>query len=258
VSGTATIHTCDAGTDFDTVLYVVPGTDCLNLNRIGCDDNGCTRSSATSRLSFPVTAGDSYLIVVDGYGASGNFALTVTPPPTTTTTRSKCTSKELAVGAKNARAKLKCYSTGVSNGVAVESTCLAQADDKFAASYDRAIEVQDCLNGTDAVTVGDEVDTFLDDVLGSLTGGSTARSRCTAKELTAAGKKVVRTVTCHSQALRKGLPVDPGCLARAEMRYSESFARAMNRGDCLSETDATTLRSIVDSFVNELRDALVP
>src|SRR5205814_10368307 len=92
VSGTATIETCGAGTSFDTVLYVRSGL-CASVSEVGCNDDACSNSTGlfrASRLTPAVTAGQTYFIVVDGYGgAHGTFSLTVTPPgasPTTPTT----------------------------------------------------------------------------------------------------------------------------------------------------------------------------
>src|SRR5438552_132245 len=93
VSGTATIQTCGAGTTFDTVLYLRSGT-CASGPEVaaGCNDDACTNATGlyrASRLTPTVTAGQTYFIVVDGYGgAQGLYGLTVTPPagsPTTTT-----------------------------------------------------------------------------------------------------------------------------------------------------------------------------
>src|SRR5437773_2293397 len=93
VSGTATIQTCGAGTNFDTVLYMRSGA-CASGPEVagGCNDDACTNATGlyrASRLTPTVTAGQTYYIVVDGYGgAQGLYGLTVTPPagsPTTTT-----------------------------------------------------------------------------------------------------------------------------------------------------------------------------
>src|SRR5206468_8947724 len=93
VSGTATIQTCGAGTTFDTVLYLRSGA-CASGPEVaaGCNDDACLNATGlnrSSRLTPTVTAGQTYFIVVDGYGgAQGTFSLTVTPPartPTTTT-----------------------------------------------------------------------------------------------------------------------------------------------------------------------------
>src|SRR5437667_1274934 len=97
VSGTATIQTCGAGTTFDTVLYLRSGA-CASGSEVaaGCNDDACTNATGLyrgSRLTPTVTAGQTYYIVVDGYGgAQGLYGLTVTPPagsPTTTTTTTR-------------------------------------------------------------------------------------------------------------------------------------------------------------------------
>src|SRR5205814_1857121 len=89
VSGTATIETCGAGTSFDTVLYLRSGS-CVSGAEAGCNDDACVNSTGlfrASRLTPTVTAGQTYFIVVDGYGgAQGTFSLTVTPPGASTTT----------------------------------------------------------------------------------------------------------------------------------------------------------------------------
>jgi hypothetical protein len=83
VSGTATIETCGAGTSFDTVLYLRSGV-CAGGSEVGCNDDACANATGlfrASRLTPAVTAGQTYFIVVDGYGGvQGSFSLTVTPP----------------------------------------------------------------------------------------------------------------------------------------------------------------------------------
>ena len=83
VSGTATIETCGAGTSFDTVLYLRSGV-CAGGSEVGCNDDACVNATGlfrASRLTPAVTAGQTYFIVVDGYGGvQGSFSLTVTPP----------------------------------------------------------------------------------------------------------------------------------------------------------------------------------
>jgi hypothetical protein len=93
VSGTATIETCNtAATTFDTVLYLRGGT--CDGPELACNDDtvGCgtsrdgTSPRRGSRLTPTVTAGQTYLIIVDGFGdQNGSFALTVTPPAGTCT-----------------------------------------------------------------------------------------------------------------------------------------------------------------------------
>src|SRR5438876_1000219 len=83
VSGAATIETCGAGTNFDSVLYLRSGS-CVSGAEVQCNDDACTNATGlfrASRLTPTVAAGQTYFIVVDGYGgAQGSFSLTVTPP----------------------------------------------------------------------------------------------------------------------------------------------------------------------------------
>jgi len=66
--------TANAGTDFDTILYVLG--DCSDSSsEIACDDDG--GGQGPSLLSFDAVAGTEYFIVVDGYDGSGNFDLTI-------------------------------------------------------------------------------------------------------------------------------------------------------------------------------------
>jgi glucose/arabinose dehydrogenase len=81
-SGLATIDTCGGGTQFDTVLYL-RGADCGQNGSLGCSDDACANASGArraSRLTRPVTAGETLHVVVDGYdGAQGGFTLRAAP-----------------------------------------------------------------------------------------------------------------------------------------------------------------------------------
>ena len=72
-SGNATLNT--NGSSFDTVLAAYRGTTVAALTEVASnDDNG---SAMTSRLTFPVTGGTTYVIAVDRYeGATGTVRLT--------------------------------------------------------------------------------------------------------------------------------------------------------------------------------------
>jgi hypothetical protein len=93
VSGRALIGTCGVETGFDTVLYLRSET--CDGSEIVCVDDvaGCATGEPNdhhgSRIAPTVIAGQTYFIVVDGVdGATGSFALSVTPPPSATATAS--------------------------------------------------------------------------------------------------------------------------------------------------------------------------
>jgi hypothetical protein len=84
-SGTAHVSTCGGATSYDTVLYVRNGT-CGGSEAVCNDDTvGCTTNEPSqyhgSQVTLTVTAGQTYLIVVDGYAdRHGTFSLNVTGP----------------------------------------------------------------------------------------------------------------------------------------------------------------------------------
>jgi hypothetical protein len=79
-TGTLTIDTCSASTNFDTRVAVYSGNTCTGPI-MACDDDGC--ASLRSTVSIPVTAGNHYRIRVGGFnGATGNGTLTLTCVPT--------------------------------------------------------------------------------------------------------------------------------------------------------------------------------
>jgi len=70
------------GSSYDTRLWIYAGT-CDTGNRIACNDDDCGLQSMLH--SVPLTAGETYYIVVDGYSSSsGAYVIDVTevaPPP---------------------------------------------------------------------------------------------------------------------------------------------------------------------------------
>jgi hypothetical protein len=85
--GIWTIQTCGSGTNFDTVLYLREG-DCTEGMEVDCNDQHCTNALGfgenASLITPVVNAGETYFIVVDGYGDDffadeGEFTLNVAP-----------------------------------------------------------------------------------------------------------------------------------------------------------------------------------
>ena len=68
-----------------------------------------------------------------------------------------------------------------------------------------------------------------------------AKSKCTGKQLSAAGKKAFAKAKCHAKAVGKGQPPDSTCLTTAEMKFSAAYGKAVNAGDCRTATSAGTV-----------------
>ncbi|MEP0263305.1 T9SS type A sorting domain-containing protein [Dokdonia sp.] len=70
-----TLSLCD-GTDYDSLLRVFDD-ECNLVSEIATDDDGC--GTLQSLLTFTATVGNSYTIMVEGFGGSvGNFTMAVT------------------------------------------------------------------------------------------------------------------------------------------------------------------------------------
>ena len=73
-SGNAVITTCGPGTTFDTVLRVFDNCNDLTQLTSNEDSDQCDENPTHSRLTYPVTAGNTYLIRVSGYAQTvGQF-----------------------------------------------------------------------------------------------------------------------------------------------------------------------------------------
>jgi hypothetical protein len=80
VTKTYEMRTCGSGTDFDTVVSIRQG-DCDGGADIDCDDDGCFSPETASTVTEFLTAGQTYYIIVNGFGgAAGNFSLYVGDP----------------------------------------------------------------------------------------------------------------------------------------------------------------------------------
>jgi hypothetical protein len=77
-TGDLTISTCDQA-QYDTDLVIYDGTDCNDLQFLGCNDDGPGCANWSSELVAPVVAGDVYLIRVGGWntGSAGTALVTI-------------------------------------------------------------------------------------------------------------------------------------------------------------------------------------
>lgn len=75
-------------------------------------------------------------------------------------------------------------------------------------------------------------------------GAGTPEQKCAGAKRKAAGKKVAAKMSCNAKAKITGSAVDPGCLTKAEAKFSAAFTKA---GACPGA--AGTVESTVDSCV---------
>ena len=87
-------------------------------------------------------------------------------------------------------------------------------------------------------------------------------TRCAVAEMKAAAKKTNSKLKCYTNAAEHGTAVDPGCLTKAESKFSEAWARATAKGGCggniAGPLDQSTVEGRVDACVRDLVTTVAP
>src|SRR4029453_18441008 len=78
----------------------------------------------------------------------------------------------------------------------------------------------------------------------------TPAAKCLSAKLKAGAKKAVVKGGCHAKAAKKGKPLDPACLDKAEAAFAKAIAKAEAKPGCASVGDAAGLEPLVDAFVD--------
>ena len=158
------------------------------------------------------------------------FTFLATAPGAALAQGSKCTGMEIGAAGKKAGGKAKCWSKATGNGLAVDSTCLSGAEGKFAASYGKAVGRADCVNSTAEGTIETKVDNFINDLVTEINGGTgtPTASKCSSKEIGAAGKKAGALLKCYAKAASKGLPLDTTCTGKAVTKFGASSSASIS------------------------------
>jgi hypothetical protein len=88
---------------------------------------------------------------------------------------------------------------------------------------------------------------------------STGASKCTSKELGAAGKLAGAETKCQSKAAGKGDQLTVGgCVATAKTKFESAYAKAGSPGGCINATTTATVEGIVGTFASNLQGQLAP
>jgi hypothetical protein len=80
--------------------------------------------------------------------------------------------------------------------------------------------------------------------------GATPVDKCTGAKLQAFGKAVDATSQCRADARKKGVAVDAACLAKADAKLHEAFAKAEKNATCPGDAGerASRAASCASSF----------
>src|SRR5262245_59534751 len=148
-----------------------------------------------------------------------------------------CAGAKLKATGKAASAQAVCHAKAAQKGVAVDQACLAKAGMKLVDAFASAEEKGGCASIGDAGTIEPLVDSSVGAFVAALRPVADA-NRCAAAKLKATGKKAKTKLGCHAKAVKQGGALDPACLAKAEARFTSTFARAESTPPCLTSGDA--------------------
>src|SRR5262245_32298171 len=80
-------------------------------------------------------------------------------------------------------------------------------------------------------------------------------SACSGNKLKSAGKKAAAKLTGLSKGVSKGIPSDSTCLAKADVKYSSTVAKAEAKTytdtGCLTLNDAATVGAAIDTLYGD-------
>jgi hypothetical protein len=166
-----------------------------------------------------------------------------------------CAGAKLKTTGKVAGAELGCHAKAAKQGAAVDGACLAKADAKLGSGFAKAEARGGCASTGDVDDVGALLDSAVSAFVSALRPATTA-NRCAAIKLKATGKKAKTKLGCHGKAARRGVAVDPSCLAKAEARFAALFAAADGDPTCFTTNDAGAIETRVDQLVADVVTAL--
>ena len=175
--------------------------------------------------------------------------------------RSKCTRLKFLIAGKVASQKGKCLSLIFKKGDPSDPTeCLAKADALLAKKWPKAEAKGDCIApGADAANVVDVTNIFVAELFGLLSPSPQGGNKCTSLEYLSAGQVASRKVKCSSVALKKGVPIDPKCIAKANALLDRKWSKAQANGNffcTVPGADAADALAVIDAFVARLTDVL--
>ncbi len=92
----------------------------------------------------------------------------------------------------------------------------------------------------------------------------TATAKCSAAKIKCANGKATALLKCHNKAEGKNLPVDPACISKAELKFSDPVTgkgcmeKAESKPPCSTTGDAGAIEAKIDAFVLDVVTELDP
>ncbi len=165
----------------------------------------------------------------------------------------KCTAAKVKAAAKKLSAKLACYAKAATKNAPVDDECLGKAETSFRTAFSKAESKGGCITSGDATAVEAGIEAFVQSLATALPdGGTKDGGKCASGKRKAAGKKAMAKLLCYAKSATKNVPVDAGCLGKAEANLEKAFSKAEKKGGCTTSGDAATVEDAVDAIVAQV------
>jgi hypothetical protein len=160
-----------------------------------------------------------------------------------------CAAAKLTATGKKCKTKFRCVGKAAASGSGtVDADCLAKAETRFSSAFVAAESRGDCNTSGDAAVVEGKVDAHVLDIRGELWNDEPAENDCAGAKLYGAAKKCACKVKCYAKAARKGVDLDPPCVAKCADRFAKAFSKAESRGGCTTIGDGPAIEVQIDAF----------
>src|SRR5262245_29173354 len=169
------------------------------------------------------------------------------------TPAAKCLSAKLKATAKKAVAKVGCYAKAAKKQKPLDPACASKAEAAFAKAIAKAEGKGGCTSVGDGPALETTVDEFVDAVVTALPDGDTKPGgKCAASKANASAKYASAELLCQATAATKGVSVDPECIEKAENAFDKAFAKAEQKGGCVTTGDVDVLDATADGFADDV------
>lgn len=168
----------------------------------------------------------------------------------------RCQAAKLAAVRAEVTARITCERRGLSGGST--AACITQAAQRRDAAFSRHEAAGTCSTVGDSAILGDAAASAVSDLREVLLPGGPAPSACTASQLAASRSAIARLIRAHLRDARMPDPVRlAAAVADARTELAARFARAAQRGDCLSASTSAGISDLLEEAAVTFRGMLL-
>ena len=170
----------------------------------------------------------------------------------------RCSSSKLKASAIAARALARCHSDAAARGVFLDNACAGAALSRIDTLFTASEAVGGCATTNDHGSMRTTVEVAINDLVALVRPGLEA-SVCASQKLRAIGSELFAILAAHANDARSANASRlAAAIARADARFTSTFARIAQHATCMDLGDGATVRAHLDRPIATLRGRLVP